>query len=91
MDFIVDLSKTLDRTTILVVVDRFYKMAYFVPLKKLPSAARIAQIFIKEIFHLHGVPQSIVSDHGVQFIYRFWGSFSRHLGIKFNFSVAYHP
>uniref|UniRef100_A0A803JTE2 Integrase catalytic domain-containing protein n=1 Tax=Xenopus tropicalis TaxID=8364 RepID=A0A803JTE2_XENTR len=91
MDFIVDLPKSSELSTILVVVDRFSKMAHFVPLKKLPSAPILAKIFVREIFRFHGFPSSIVSDRGVQFVSRFWRAFCKLLGVKLNFSSAYHP
>uniref|UniRef100_A0A803JJ93 Integrase catalytic domain-containing protein n=1 Tax=Xenopus tropicalis TaxID=8364 RepID=A0A803JJ93_XENTR len=91
MDFIVDLPRSAEFTTILVVVDRFSKMAHFIPLRKLPSAVLLASIFIKEIFRLLGFPSSIVSDRGVQFVSRFWRAFCKLLGIGLNFSSAYHP
>uniref|UniRef100_A0A803KCJ5 Integrase catalytic domain-containing protein n=1 Tax=Xenopus tropicalis TaxID=8364 RepID=A0A803KCJ5_XENTR len=91
MDFIVELPKSSEMSTILVVVDRFSKMAHFMPLKKLPSASALAKIYVKEIFRLHGFPSSIVSDRGVQFVSRFWRAFCKLLKVKLNFSSAYHP
>uniref|UniRef100_A0A803KBS3 Gypsy retrotransposon integrase-like protein 1 n=1 Tax=Xenopus tropicalis TaxID=8364 RepID=A0A803KBS3_XENTR len=91
MDFIVELPKSSEMSTILVVVDRFSKMAHFIPLKKLPSASALAKIYVKEVFRLHGFPSSIVSDRGVQFVSRFWRAFCKLLKVKLNFSSAYHP
>ncbi|XP_053303957.1 vomeronasal type-2 receptor 26-like [Spea bombifrons] len=47
-------------------------MAHFVPLWKLPSASTLADIFVREIVRLHGVPSEIVSDRGTQFVARFF-------------------
>uniref|UniRef100_A0A8C5MLT5 Uncharacterized protein n=1 Tax=Leptobrachium leishanense TaxID=445787 RepID=A0A8C5MLT5_9ANUR len=91
MDFIVDLPPSEGNTTILTVIDRFSKMAHFVPLKKLPSSEQLAGIFAKEVVRLHGIPQEIVSDRGTQFISRFWRSFCKEMGINLSFSSAYHP
>lgn len=82
MDFIVDLPPAEGFSTILVVVDRLSKMAHFLPMKGTPSASDTADIFIKEVVRLHGVPVSIVSDRGVQFTSKFWRDLCKSLEIK---------
>uniref|UniRef100_A0A8C5MRU9 Integrase catalytic domain-containing protein n=1 Tax=Leptobrachium leishanense TaxID=445787 RepID=A0A8C5MRU9_9ANUR len=91
MDFIVDLPPSNGYTTILVVVDRFSKMSHFIATKTIPSAKDTATIFIKEIFRLHGLPETIVTDRGTQFTAKFWLEFCKGLHIKRSLSTAYHP
>lgn len=91
MDFIVDLPASGGFTTIFVVVDRLSKMAHFLPMKGTPSALETANIFLKEIIRLHGVPKNIVSDRGVQFTSKFWRELCKALNIKVCLSSAYHP
>ena len=91
MDFIVELPKSKDMTTIMVVVDRLTKMAHFIPLRCLPTASIAADAFIFNIFKLHGFPDSIVSDRGTQFTSEFWNRLCNLLDIKHSFSSAYHP
>lgn len=43
-------------TTILTVVDRFSKMAHFIPLAKLLAAKETADIMLSHVFMLHGLP-----------------------------------
>ena len=90
MDFIVELPKSKDMTTIMVVVDRLTKMAHFIPLRCLPTAVIAADSFIVNIFKLHGFPESIISDRGSQFTSEFWNRLCDLLDIKHSFSTANH-
>ena len=51
----------------------------------------IANIFMKEIFKLQGLPKAIVSDRNVKFTFNFKKGLFADLGTKLNFSTTYHP
>ena len=55
------------------------------------SAKRYAEIYLDQIIYLHGVPKTIISDRGPQFIARFWEQTQESLGTKLIRSSAYHP
>ena len=91
VDFIVELPRSRDMTTIMVVVDRLTKMAHFIPLRCLPTSAIAADSFITHVFRLHGFPNSIVSDRGSQFTSDFWKRLCNLLDINHSLSTANHP
>ena len=91
MNFIVGLSKADGYTKIWVIVDRFSKMAHFIPVMTEENIKELALTFLKEIWHLHGLPESIVSDRDTQLTSKFWTSLMQLLYVKLNLSTSFHP
>ena len=81
MDFIVGLPKTSKGyDSIWVIVDRLTKSVHFLPVKTIYRAQHYAELYISRILSLHGVPRTIISDRGAQFVARFWEQFHSALG-----------
>ena len=92
MDFVVGLPRTQQgHDAIWVIIDRLTKSAHFLPVKVSYSLDKLAEVYIREVVRLHGVPFSIVSDRDPRFISRFWPSLQYTLGTKLRFSTAFHP
>jgi hypothetical protein len=92
MDFIVGLPRTTKGyDSIWVIVDQLTKIAHFLPVTVKYKVATYAELYIARILSLHGVPKTIVSDHGPQFVSKFWGELHKALDTKLLHSSAYHP
>ncbi|KAL4308140.1 hypothetical protein GQ457_01G026660 [Hibiscus cannabinus] len=91
MDFVTGLPMTpLKKDYVWVIVDRFTKCAHFLPVHTTYTYDKLAELYIREIVRLHGVPKSIVSDRDPKFTSRFWESLHTDLGSRLNFSTSYH-
>jgi len=91
MDFVVGLPVSQGFNAIWVVVDRLTKARHIVPCRTSVDAADLADLFVKHVFRLHGLPKSIVSDRGPQFASAFWQRLCSRLGIDRRLSTAFHP
>ena len=56
----------------MVVVDKLSKATYFILVKTTHTTANIADIFMEEIFRLHGIPKVIISNRDPKFTRNFW-------------------
>jgi len=90
-DFITKLPLAQGYDAILVVCDRFSKMAHFIATTEKTSAERLTKLFRDQVWKLHGLPESIVSDRGVQFVAGIMKELNNLLGIQTKLSTAYHP
>jgi len=91
MDFITDLPKSDGYDTILVVIDRLTKMRHFIPCSKDLDAWQFANLFMKEIVRLHGLPHDIITDRGTLCTSDLWKETTGKLGIERRLSTAFNP
>ena len=73
MDFFIGLPKSKKQNdSIFVVVDKLSKAAHFIPVNSTYKAVHIVDIFLKDIFRLHGIPKEIILDQDTNLTDNFW-------------------
>src|SRR4030088_824629 len=75
---------------VVVVVDRLTKMRHFIATEGL-GVEELAERFIERVYSLHGLPETIVSDRGTQFVSTLWRALSARLAVTLKPSSAFHP
>ena len=91
MDFIMQLPKSEGCSTVRIIVDRFAKMAHFVPVKDGQKTDKgCAKLFLENICKLHGLPSSIISDRDPVFTSKFWAELMGRLDVQLRKSTACH-
>jgi len=91
VDFIMKLPVVAGKDAILVVCNQLSKMAHFVATTEGTSAEGLTRLFRNNIWKLHGLPESVVSDRRPQFAAELTKELNRMLGIKTKLSTAFHP
>lgn len=91
LDHIMGLKEVNGFNTILVVVDRYTKMAHFIPASSSDTSADTARRYIQNVWKLHGAPEQIISDRRPLFAAEFWQSFWSRFGTASDMSTAFHP
>ena len=91
LDFVEGLPVSRGMNYVLVVVDKFSKFSHFVPLKHPFTAVSVAKVFLQQIYRLHGMPTTIISDRDRIFTSHFWKALFSMAGVSLSMSTAYHP
>ena len=90
VDFIMKLLVVARKNVILVVYDRLSKMTYFVATTEGTLVEGLAKLFKDNIWKLHGLPESMVSDRGPQFVAELMKELNKMLGIETRLSTVFH-
>jgi hypothetical protein len=91
MDFIIELLESGGYDAIMVVVDSAGKQSHFVETITTVTATGVANLYLRNVWKLHGLPQKVISDCGPQFVALFMKELCHLLGIEAALSTAYHP
>ena len=92
MDFVTGLPRSQrGHDSIWVIVDPLTKSAHFLTVRKDLELEKYAELYVRQIVRLHGVPVTITSDRDPRFTANFWKSLQTALGTRLQYSTAYHP
>ena len=90
IDLVTGIPEIQGCDAILNVVDRLSKERHYIRTTKKLNAEGLANFFLKHVWKHHGLPQSIVSDRGSQFVSDFWRFLCKKLGVTTQLSTAWH-
>ena len=92
LDLITQLPRSRSgNDAIVVFVDKLTKLVHYAPTTTTATAPQLAELFLRDVVRLHGVPKSILSDRDPRFTASFWQAFWLRLGTTLTMSTAYHP
>ena len=91
VDFIIKLPVVAGKDAILVVCNRLSKIIHFVATTERTSVEGLVRLFRDNVWRLHGLPESVVSDRGPQFAVELTKELNRMLGIRTKLSTVFHP
>jgi len=66
-------------------------MFHFVATTEKMTVEGLAKLFRDNMWKLHGLPESVISDRGPQFAVGLMKELNKMLGIETKLSMAYHP
>jgi hypothetical protein len=91
MNFITVLPKSENKSFIMVAVDRLSKYSHFCSLQHPFTTSIVDQRFMDQVFKIHGMPHSIVSDRDTTFNHNFWKDLFKIQGTQLHLNTTYHP
>jgi hypothetical protein len=91
LDFVEGLPLSGHANCIMVVVDKFTKYAHFQALKHTYIASLVAQLFMDQIYRLHEMPTSLVSDRDKIFTSQLWQELFWLAHVQLRMNIAYYP
>jgi len=91
VNFIMKLPVVAGKNVILVVCNKLSKIIHFVVKTKETSVEGLARLFRNNMWKLHGLLESIVSDRGLQFAAEITKELNSKLGIRTKLSTSFHP
>ena len=89
IDFVIDLSNNNEYINIIIIIDRFIKLQHLITLEFL-DVETIIDVFIKNVFKLHELSDTIISDCNNQFVSMFWKTLYTRLKIETWLSITHY-
>ena len=88
MDFITSLPKSENKSVAMVVVDRLSKYSHFCALQHPFTTSMVDQLFMDQVFKLHGMPHFIAFDRDPTFTSNFWQELFKLQGTQLHLNIA---
>jgi len=79
------------KDAILVICNRLSKITHFVTTTEETTAEGLARLFRNNVWRLHGLLESMVSDREPQFVVELMRKLNKMLGIQTKLLTAFHP
>jgi transposase InsO family protein len=76
---------------VVIFIDRLGKCPITIPVRDTVMAKELAPLFLTHVVRQVGIPETIVSDRGPQFVSDFWSEFCKRIGTKLKLLTANHP
>jgi len=90
VDFITKLPVVAGKDAILVVCDRLSKITHFVIITEGTLVEGLVRLFKDNVWKLHRLPESVVSDKGLQLAVELTKKLNQMLEIEIKLSTAFH-
>ena len=90
VDFITKLLLVAGKDAILVVCDQLSKMVHFVAMTEGMIVEGLARLFRDNMWKLHGLPESVISDRGPQFVAELMKKLNKILEIEMRLSIVFY-
>ena len=90
VDFIMKLLVVARKDAILIVCDQLSKIIYFVTMTEGTLVERLVKLFRDNIWKLHGLLESVVSNRGPQFVAELTRELNKMLGIETKLSIVFY-
>jgi transposase InsO family protein len=91
MDFVTGLPWSDGYNAILVVTCGLTKIRRLIHCRNTTTAEQVADLFLEDVFGLRGLPRSIISNRGTQFVAKFWKAMCKRRNTLAHLSTPYHP
>ena len=90
VDLVGPLPTSNDFRFLLTAVDRFSRWPTAIPLKDM-TAESVSEAFALGWVAHYGIPSSVTTDNGVQFVSNIWKQLMKSWGIRTHYTTTYHP
>ena len=92
VDLVTDLPPARGCNSILTIVDQgLTKATFFLPMNKTASSAEIAKLYHDAVYPNYGIPDTVISNRGPQFVSSFTRDLYSKSGIELKATTAYRP